>query len=73
MRTSDYALQRLKEFEGLRLEAYKCPAGVWTIGVGHTGEVDGEPVGRGMLISQAKAMELLREDVKRFERYVNRQ
>ena len=27
----------VREFEGCRLEAYKCPAGVWTIGWGHTG------------------------------------
>ena len=70
---SDRGLRMIVAFEGLELNAYKCPSGVWTIGVGHTGEVDGEPVGRGMLITQAKAMELLREDVKRFERYVNRQ
>jgi len=25
----------VKEFEGLRLQAYLCPAGVWTIGYGH--------------------------------------
>lgn len=29
----------LKEFEGLRLTAYKCSAGVWTIGWGHTSGV----------------------------------
>jgi lysozyme len=26
----------IKKWEGLRLKAYKCPAGVWTIGYGHT-------------------------------------
>ncbi len=31
----------VKEFEGLALSAYKCPAGVWTIGYGHTGDVHG--------------------------------
>jgi GH24 family phage-related lysozyme (muramidase) len=30
------ALAIIKEWEGLRLEAYKCPAGVWTIGYGTT-------------------------------------
>ena len=29
-------LDLIKKYEGLRLEAYKCPAGVWTIGYGHT-------------------------------------
>jgi lysozyme len=27
----------IKRFEGLRLQAYQCPAGIWTIGYGHTG------------------------------------
>ncbi|MBE6304287.1 MAG: lysozyme [Bacteroidales bacterium] len=70
---SDRGLRMIVAFEGLELNAYKCPSGVWTIGVGHTGEVDGVPIGRGMMITQAEAMALLREDVKRFERYVNRQ
>lgn len=73
MQISDRGLQMIVAFEGLELNAYKCPAGVWTIGVGHTGDVDGVPVGRGMMITQAEAMALLREDVGRFERYVNRQ
>ena len=36
MKTSRDALNAIKEFERLRLQAYKCPAGVWTIGYGHT-------------------------------------
>jgi lysozyme len=28
----------IKDFEGLRLKAYKCPAGVWTVGYGATGK-----------------------------------
>jgi lysozyme len=34
----DYALPLAKRFEGLRLRAYRCPAGVWTVGYGATGE-----------------------------------
>lgn len=30
------SLELIKGFEGLRLEAYKCSAGIWTIGYGHT-------------------------------------
>ena len=30
------AKELIKEFEGLRLKSYKCPAGIWTIGWGHT-------------------------------------
>ena len=33
----DYALPLIRRWEGLRLSAYKCPAGVWTIGYGTTG------------------------------------
>ena len=73
MKISDKGLQSIIAFEGMELNAYKCPAGVWTIGVGHTGDVDGVPVGRGMMITQAEAMELLRGDVARFEQYLNRQ
>jgi lysozyme len=33
----DYALPLIRKWEGLRLSAYLCPAGVWTIGYGATG------------------------------------
>ena len=36
MRTGEAGLHIIKSFEGCRLTAYKCPAGVWTIGYGHT-------------------------------------
>lgn len=49
----------IKQFEGLRLEAYRCPAGVWTIGYGHTAGV--EP---GMKITEAEADRLLHDDIK---------
>ena len=39
MRTSQKGINLIKEFEGCRLKAYKCPAGVWTIGYGHTSNV----------------------------------
>ena len=32
-------LDLIKHFEGCELKAYKCPAGVWTIGYGHTKDV----------------------------------
>ena len=60
-------------FEGMELNAYKCSAGVWTIGVGHTGEVEGVPVKKGMLITTAKAKELLKNDLAKVENYINRQ
>lgn len=50
----------IKKYEGCFLVAYKCPAGVWTIGYGNT-NVDGVPVYEGMSITQDKAEVLLSE------------
>lgn len=63
---SQNGLNLIKEFEGCRLTAYKCPAGVWTIGYGHTGGVTS-----GMKISQQKADEFLFSDCQKFVGYVN--
>ena len=55
----------IREFEGCKLSAYKCPAGVWTIGWGAT-SVHGAPVREGDKISQALADELLRAEIHRY-------
>jgi GH24 family phage-related lysozyme (muramidase) len=52
------ALKIIKQFEGCKLAAYKCPAGVWTIGWGAT-IVNGAAVREGDKISQPLADELL--------------
>lgn len=65
MKISNYGLDIIKQFEGCRLHAYKCPAGVWTIGYGHTGDVRS-----GDVITKEKADELLIQDLKRFELHV---
>ena len=59
-------LALIKEFEGLELKAYLCPARVWTIGYGSTGA----HVKPGMVITEAEAERLLRDDLERFERAV---
>ncbi|PZR17268.1 MAG: hypothetical protein DI536_02780 [Archangium gephyra] len=51
-------LNLIKEFEGLRLKAYRDPVGVLTIGYGHTGS-DVKP---GMVITQQRAEQLLKND-----------
>lgn len=71
MKLGQAGLNLIKEFEGLYLTAYKCPAGIWTIGFGTTGKVDGKEIGKGMNITKAKAEQLLRKDVKQFEKSVN--
>lgn len=61
------AIELIKEFEDLRLEAYLCPAGVWTIGWGHT-----KGVKKGMKITEEQAEELLEEDMQEAIRVVER-
>ncbi len=56
------ALKIIREFEGLRLEAYRCPAGVPTIGYGATRLKD-QPVRMGDVITRETAEDLLREQV----------
>lgn len=62
-------LSLIKNWEGLRLESYVCPAGVWTIGYGSTGE----HVYPGQRITEPEAEELLRKDLWRFEDCVSAQ
>lgn len=64
-------LALVKQYEGLRLTAYQDAVGVWTIGYGHTGKVDGQAVCKGMRITAAKAESLLLSDLAVFWRYVN--
>ena len=66
MNISQKGLDLIKSFEGCHLSAYRCPAGVWTIGYGHTSGVY-----EGMVISQAQANQFLFEDVQRFVNAVN--
>ncbi len=49
----------IKKYEGCKLTAYKCPAGVWTIGWGSTTYPNGQPVKSGDKITQAEADSLL--------------
>lgn len=70
MKISDKGINLIKEFEGCRLEAYKCPAGVWTIGYGHTGKVSGKAICSGMKITASKAVSLLKSDLAQFEKAV---
>ena len=72
MKINSAGLELVKSFEGCQLKAYKCPAGVWTIGYGHTGSVDGKAIGEGMKITQAKADSLLKADMSAFEKKVEK-
>lgn len=66
MKTSVSGISLIKKHEGLKLRAYKCPAGVWTIGYGHTSTAR-----QGMVITANRAEELLISDLKASESVVN--
>ena len=62
----------IKEFEGCKLNAYKCPAGVWTIGIGSTRYANGSKVKEGdKLRDEAQADELLKATLATFTHTVN--
>jgi len=65
MKISQEGLSLIKKFEGCEYNAYKCAAGVWTIGYGHTAGVK-----EGDLVCQREADELLEKDVEIFEQEV---
>ena len=66
MKYTNQAADLIKGFEGLRLDAYKDPAGVWTIGYGHT-----STAGPGQRITKDQALSLLRSDMDKALNGVN--
>lgn len=66
MRISQKGIDLIKKYEGCRLTAYKCPAGIWTIGYGHTLNVH-----LGDVITQEDAENYLRDDLIKYEMMVN--
>ena len=62
MKVGERGLDLIKTFEGLRLDAYLCPAGVPTIGWGATGP----DIKMGMTWTRQQADERLAADVGRF-------
>ncbi len=69
-RISEQGLSLVKEFEGLFLKAYLCPAGIPTIGYGHTKNVSKYDVSAGRTISKSRAEDLLRMDLANAEKAV---
>ena len=70
MRTSDEGVRLIQLYEGLRLTSYVCPAGVLTIGYGHTSAAGKPTVEPKMTITKDEASLILRSDLGRFERGV---
>lgn len=67
MKTGQAGIDLIKKFEGCRLTAYKCPAGVWTIGYGHTAGVK-----QGQKITAAQAEIYLKADLEKYEKKVDK-
>lgn len=67
MQISAKGVDLVAKYEGCYLDAYKCPAGVWTIGYGHTGDVKSGD----KLPSKEAAWTLLKKDLTEQEAYVN--
>lgn len=68
MKTSIEGIELIKRFERFVPEAYRCPAGVLTIGYGHTGQ----DVREGMRMTEPAAEALLLKDVAAAEAAVGR-
>ena len=66
MNISQEGLSLIKKFEGCELEAYKCAAGVWTIGYGST-----KGVKEGDTHTQEEADKLLLHEMSEYEGYIN--
>jgi len=66
MKTSLEGINLIKHFEGCELEAYKCPAGVWTIGYGHI-----KGVQQGDVITEQEADNMLVEELEEYENYIH--
>ena len=66
MNISKEGLSLIKKFEGCEIEADLCPAGVWTIGFGHTKDVK-----EGDKINKEEADYLLQEEMIEYESYIN--
>ena len=65
MNISNKGIELIKKYEGCRLSSYKCPAGVWTIGYGHT-----TGAREGMKITLKEANIFLQNDLKIHEKNV---
>ena len=61
--SAESAMDFIEAWEGCKLTAYKCPAGIWTIGVGHTKGVTEHDE-----ITYEQSRELLRKDIEEVKR-----
>jgi lysozyme len=68
MRMSDRGRALIKHHEGVRFKPYKCPAGLWTVGVGHLiGDGKTLPKDWNRTFSPDEVDSILAADLRRFE------
>ncbi len=67
MKINSSGIELIKEFESVELKAYKCPAGIWTIGYGNTFYEDKTPVKNGDVITFDTARSLFNGILSEFE------
>lgn len=67
MKTSSVGVELIKKWEGVRLKSYQDSVGVWTIGYGHT-----KTTKPHQEITLKQAHELLEQDIRQHEVYVNK-
>ena len=68
MNVSERCIQLIKHHEGVRNRPYRCPAGLWTVGVGHLIS-DGKslPDSWNRTFTQEEIDAILRSDLRKFE------
>ena len=68
MKASNVCIQLLKHHEGVRYNPYRCPAGLWTVGVGHLiGDGKSLPREWNKTFTQDEVNGILKSDLRRFE------
>jgi lysozyme len=65
---SNAGIQLIKHHEGVRSKPYRCPAGLWTVGVGHLiGDGKSLPESWNKTFTNDEINGLLKSDLNRFE------
>ena len=69
MNVSERAIKLIKHHEGVRNRPYRCPAGLWTVGVGHLiGDGKSLPESWNRIFTQEEINAILKKDLLRFEK-----
>ena len=68
MNVSERGIKLIKHHEGIRNRPYRCPAGLWTVGVGHLiGDGKSLPKSWDRVFTKEEIDGILKRDLRRFE------